>query len=476
MAWNELGSLALIAGVATSAQAQWINFLDDTATRLTLDIVGINDGMEKDLDAADFDKDGWIDVIVVRKTPFSVEGPQPDVLFMNEGGHLVDRTSEYAPELISAPSDARDVACIDLNGDGWLDLAIATTFEDTPKIYMNLGEDKQGNWLGFANESLERTGDLNSTPFVKFCGVAAGDIDGDDDLDLWFVNYGGGDDVLWVNDGTGYFSNETDARLGNFQDVGFGTTGNFHDMDLDGDLDFVRSEAGNSHVLFNNGAGFFTAKQIFNTAADYAHVTGDFNDDGRMDVYTIEDPQDTIHLNIGANQDQNVTFQQFAPSPSPRTDGFGGSSRTADLDGDGDTDALIGSIDVDIANCPQDGVNGNPLALLRNDGTGQLSDPWPGNQNQNFHVASHDHVLIDINRDGCVDMFLGLCKGWRVFIQDGDCACVGDFNGDGALDILDFVDFQNAWTAGELAADIDGDGKLTILDFVAFQNAFQAGC
>jgi len=55
-------------------------------------------------------------------------------------------------------------------------------------------------------------------------------------------------------------------------------------------------------------------------------------------------------------------------------------------------------------------------------------------------------------------------------------ACYADFNGDGALNILDFVDYQNAFTAGDLGADCDGDGSLTILDFICFQNAFTAGC
>ena len=54
--------------------------------------------------------------------------------------------------------------------------------------------------------------------------------------------------------------------------------------------------------------------------------------------------------------------------------------------------------------------------------------------------------------------------------------CVADFNGDGSLNILDFVDFQNAFTSGDEAADVNGDGNLDILDFVAFQNIFQAGC
>jgi hypothetical protein len=54
--------------------------------------------------------------------------------------------------------------------------------------------------------------------------------------------------------------------------------------------------------------------------------------------------------------------------------------------------------------------------------------------------------------------------------------CYGDFNGDTELNVLDFVAFQNAWTAHDQAADCDDDAAWTILDFICFQNAFQSGC
>ena len=54
--------------------------------------------------------------------------------------------------------------------------------------------------------------------------------------------------------------------------------------------------------------------------------------------------------------------------------------------------------------------------------------------------------------------------------------CVADFNGDGSLDVLDFVAFQDAFTSGDAGADANGDGALNILDFVAFQGLFQDGC
>ena len=55
-------------------------------------------------------------------------------------------------------------------------------------------------------------------------------------------------------------------------------------------------------------------------------------------------------------------------------------------------------------------------------------------------------------------------------------ACRVDLDGDGALTILDFLEFQNRFDDRDPAADFDGDGDFTIFDFLAFQNAFDAGC
>jgi len=54
--------------------------------------------------------------------------------------------------------------------------------------------------------------------------------------------------------------------------------------------------------------------------------------------------------------------------------------------------------------------------------------------------------------------------------------CEADLNGDGVLNILDFVAFQNAFTSGDPVADCDANGALNILDFVCYQNLFSAGC
>jgi hypothetical protein len=55
-------------------------------------------------------------------------------------------------------------------------------------------------------------------------------------------------------------------------------------------------------------------------------------------------------------------------------------------------------------------------------------------------------------------------------------ACIADCDGNGSLNILDFVCFQNLFQSGDPGADCDANGQFNILDFVCFQNLFQAGC
>jgi uncharacterized membrane protein len=55
-------------------------------------------------------------------------------------------------------------------------------------------------------------------------------------------------------------------------------------------------------------------------------------------------------------------------------------------------------------------------------------------------------------------------------------ACPADVNGDGVLDLFDFLGFQNLFVAHDPGADFDGNGVLDLFDFLAFQNAFVAGC
>ncbi len=63
-----------------------------------------------------------------------------------------------------------------------------------------------------------------------------------------------------------------------------------------------------------------------------------------------------------------------------------------------------------------------------------------------------------------------------MWISPVTLGCPADFNGDTAVNSLDFVAFLNAFVSGDPKADFNGDTVVNSLDFVAFLNAFVAGC
>lgn len=161
--------LAAASIVVSTAEtpAQWVQFTDQTATRLVAPAeLGANDVEEKDYAWGDVDRDSDTDLVVVRKEPFITPGRRTNVLFLNENGVLVDRTAQYATasdvpgdQGFLTPTNDRDVVVVDVDGDGWLDIVTAVTLSDGlpkhighPRVYINLREDGGGNWLGFRYE------------------------------------------------------------------------------------------------------------------------------------------------------------------------------------------------------------------------------------------------------------------------------------------------------------------------------------
>ncbi len=136
--WCLIGTQAAFAGT------DWVEFQDETAARLNPsipvnDVFGKDDVEEKDYAWGDVDQDGDIDLIVVRKVVGSNSGAKKNRLFMNEGGILIDRTDIYATQIIDNHPDSppngqgfndltpdRDVALVDVDLDGWLDIVTAS--------------------------------------------------------------------------------------------------------------------------------------------------------------------------------------------------------------------------------------------------------------------------------------------------------------------------------------------------------------
>jgi hypothetical protein len=441
--------LAFTVVVAVSPlciSAQWLEWQNASSERLVLTSVAVSDDEEKDIWVADLDNDGHDDVIVVRKEPFSspTEPAKSDLLLMNVNGILTDKTSIYALEFINNPTFARDVYISDFDHDGWKDVIIANTFGQQPKYYSNLGEDTNGNWLGLADQSTARFPTLTEdTPLI--CAVWGGDINGDTHQDIYFANYkqsGTALDFLLINDGTGHFTNEGAARLGNLRNSAFGTAVQIHDMDNDGDNDIIKVSTlfsvapwgqRGTLVLFNNGNGTFTNWQNLTPGSSpYMFEVADFNLDGKKDLYVVDDGSDRLITVTGFVPNTSLTFTNTILNFGS-VNGFGGNVHAMDIDLDGDMDVAVSDVDVDIPPCD----SGRRLAILRNN-NGTFDNPY-GTTIYPWADNSYDMAWIDINEDGLPDFISGSCSGYGVFMSD-NCGLApnpSDYDEDGLADTCD---------------------------------------
>ena len=387
-----------VGGTDAGDDGPWVTFVRETATRISAAPgVSTSDNQEKDYVWGDVDHDGDIDLICVRKTPFTNEGGRRNVLFLNENGVLVDRTAEFVTDaddggqgFFDATND-RDVTLADVDGDGWVDIITATTLSDDlpktishPRIYMNKGN-AGGSWQGFRYEQA-RIPQLFTIPTdlpvaPRFCAVAAGDVTGNNRPDLYFSDYDGSgaggeppspatdlNDRLLINDGNGFFTDSGHTRMTEgMLESAFGMATVIADMNNDNVLDVVKDTALNTpqrvSVSYNDPAneGFFDELDIIYNNSPYHISVGDLNNDGRPDIVVTDDNADRYLLNQGNGFDGLANFaSQTFRFESGSDDGFGGNSVIADLDGDGFKDVIITDVDVD------DSVAGRRMHIYHN--------------------------------------------------------------------------------------------------------------
>ncbi len=445
-------SLAALAAAicAPGVRAQWVSFDNQTTTRLVAaNSLGAGDQQEKDYAWADLDNDGDIDLVCVRKEPFTTGGHFPNVLFMNENGVLTDRsaalTSATVPGsngFLDATND-RDVVICDVDGDTWLDVVTCTTLTATmpkyirvPRVYLNRGNDGQGNWLGLLYDDPNRIDDAPWGGHHRFCSVAAGDVDGDGDVDLYFGDYQQGgprpndiNDRLLINDGTGYFTDESAARMTpTMLESSFGMKVDIVDMNGDGKLDIVKDDALNApqavSISYNDTAthGVFGSYQLAYQNQPYHFNIGDLNNDNRPDMIVSDDGQDQYLFNLGNQANGTVNWSPtyaFSYSGGGDDDGFGGNNLIVDLDNDGWNDAIIADVDVDIEGCAR------RCHIYRN--LGNAPNVTLQEQIVNGQVVggittaalrgTFDVAVFDIDGDGFKDMVVGRCTGTEVYIN-----------------------------------------------------------
>src|SRR5688572_8780046 len=194
-------------------------------------------------------------------------------------------TATHLPPGLAGP--CMNAAAGDADGDGDLDLALAMEF--APKVLLlNDG----GGRFSDASEKLPRT--IHDSEDVAFA-----DFDGDGDLDLVFVSEDDRKDELFLNDGTGRFSDESNRLLPD--DVSNALV--VLDLNGDGAPDVLTGNIGTDRALINDGSGRFRDETVMRWWQSTAESRTqdleafDADSDGDLDVAVANEGQNQLYLN-----------------------------------------------------------------------------------------------------------------------------------------------------------------------------------
>ena len=306
------------------------------------------------------------------------------------------------------------------------------------------------------------------------------DIDGDGDLDL-FVQERSNDIMHFENTGTATAANYV-WRSDKYRDIDIGEWYRFVDMDGDGDHDLI-AERPYSYIRLYHNTGSATAPRFEIAGDTLLDATGtpifadrqnianaaDIDCNGLMDLFlgrvdgTITRYEETRQVDGSAPRFRFVTdrFEGIEIVAAFGSMHGANSMYFADADEDGDLDLFWGDFFeagvLFIQNqgtCPNPNLRGTPVPLQRADGETILTS--------GYNVP----VLVDIDDDGDLDLFLGIIGGaFNPNTTASDNFHYYERTAAGLeLRTTRFLDGIDAGSESTVAlADIDGDGDLDML-------------
>jgi len=295
--------------------------------------------------AADFNNDGWIDVIV-----FGSDGnnPQCNVYINNQSSFIQNLTWEQNLTAVQNPS----VATSDIDLDGKIDLVVIG--EDSGsnkllKVYVNNGssfnEDHgwQKNFTTLGTEGFANLMDIDNDGYLDLIMSA------EDDVSNIVV------EVYISNKTTFVYNSSYTNGFNSFMSPGGGGTNNIYaapaDYNNDGLMDIALiGQSGSTAIFmyFNNQTSFnynesWTDGVTFGTNIGMIYA-GDYNNNGFIDLITLSPSTSTgdgVYLfnNTGSAITSDTTFAKFLPDNINMLQS--GSGLFVDVDSDNNLDLVL---------------------------------------------------------------------------------------------------------------------------------------
>ncbi|TLY46615.1 MAG: VCBS repeat-containing protein [Nitrospirae bacterium] len=375
--------------------------------------------------------------VFVTKVPNFTIGRE-DLVVANSGSNTVSRivVGTGTREDIPVGTVPWSVSVDDFNHDGVPDLAVANSGDNTITV---LVATLVPNCICYTYKPAQ-TLEAGITPR----SVAAGDFNSDGKPDLAVANSGSTTVSVLLGNGDGTFQAKRDfAAGGEPWSVGVG------DFNSDGKLDLaVANTAANTvSVLLGNGDGTFPAAPFYGVGSNPQSIAmGDFNSDGKRDLAVANAGSNTVSILLGNGDGTFQAAQAFAAGSGPV------SVVARDFNGDGNLDLAVA--DYGSNNDSSNATVDTTVSVLLGNGDGTFQAA------RTFEAGSGPYALAvgDFNRDGKLDLAVAdlgpstqRAGTVSVLLGNGDgtfqvartfavgntiwSVAVGDFNGDGKLDL-----------------------------------------
>jgi len=391
----------------------------------------------------DYDNDGFDDMFVTD----SDNGRKNHLYHNNKNLTFTEVTDAAGVAGGNDPlSIVADALWFDYDNDGWVDLLIGRF--GTPLLYHN---ERNGKFK-------DVTAGTGIKKFGNTISVVAFDYDNDGKLDLMFGNYfkpenlldlktphvlpndldnaiNGGGVTLWKGDGKGRFVEVTEKagfakHTGWTLDIGHG------DFNNDGRQDvYLACDYGTDRVYFNNGDGTFTdttEKSLgFDTKKGMNADVGDYDNDGWLDVYVTNITDEYMkECNMLWHNNGDGTFTDLSKETGTCPTLWGWAAKFGDFDNDSLLDLFVvnglrsGSkenyIPVLVNLITKPGVDFTDVNVWPNIGT----MTWSGYQKKKMFRNLGTQAFKEISGDAGVDND-----------KDGRGIGMSDFDNDGKLDL-----------------------------------------